>query len=205
MRVMIVGQKWMGEQVLRLCQSAGYDVAAVAAPNDGDKLAVAARRDGIRVDLVPRRLGSDLVPAGCDVIVGAHAHAYVSAEARSRARLGAIGYHPSLLPRHRGRDAIRWALHMGDPITGGTVYWMDDGADTGPIAAQDWCWIRPGDTAASIWREILSPMGVRLLGQVLGQLQAGVQVRLAQDDAAATWEPAFTQARLSSQSPSHPD
>ena len=41
---------------------------------------------------------------------------------------------------------------MGDAITGGTVYWMDDGADTGPIAAQDWCHIQPGDDAKKLWR-----------------------------------------------------
>jgi len=41
---------------------------------------------------------------------------------RARARVAAIGYHPSLLPLHRGRDALRWTIRDGDRVTGGSVY-----------------------------------------------------------------------------------
>ena len=118
------------------------------------------------------------------------------AEARGKARLGALGYHPSLLPRHRGRDAIRWALHMGDVVTGGTVYWLDDGADTGPIAAQDWCWVEPGDTPESLWRRVLGPMGLRLFDQVLAALDTGAVPSASQDTRMATWEPSFNPGKL---------
>ena len=60
---------------------------------------------------------------------------------RARFRLGVLAYHPSLLPAHRGRDATRWAIHMLERVTGGTVYWMDDGVDTCPLEAQDFCHI----------------------------------------------------------------
>jgi hypothetical protein len=60
-----------------------------------------------------------------------------------------------------GLDAINWTRAMGDPITGGTAYWMDDGTDTGPIEVQDWCFIRPDDTPQSLWKRDLGPMGVR--------------------------------------------
>ena len=84
------------------------------------------------------------------MIVAAHAHTFIPASVRDRARHGAVAYHPSLLPRHRGRDAVRWAIHMGDAVAGGTVYRMVDRVDAGPILAQDWCWIRPGDTPADL-------------------------------------------------------
>jgi methionyl-tRNA formyltransferase len=106
-------------------------------------------------------------------------------------RYGALGYHPSLLPRHRGRDSVRWTIHTGDRIAGGTVYWLDDGADTGPIAAQDWCHVLPGDDAHTLWRRDLAPMGLRLLGRVLSELDAGVVTAVPQVAAAATWGPAF--------------
>ena len=130
MRVMIVGQKWLAAELLRLCLARGDDVAAVSAPRMDDRLAALATAEGIPVCQVPKRLTGEWVPAGVDVLLCANAHVFVTAEARGKARLGALGYHPSLLPRHRGRDAIRWALHMGDVVTGGTVYWLDDGADT---------------------------------------------------------------------------
>lgn len=196
MRVMIVGQKWLGAEALKMCLARGDDVAAVSSPRVDDRLAVEAVHAGVPMCQVPRRLDASWVPDGVDLILCAHAHVFVTACARSKTRYGALGYHPSLLPRHRGRDAIRWAIHMGDKITGGSVYWMDDGADTGDIAAQDWCWINPGDTPESLWRGQLAPMGLRLLSNVLAGLDYGIAPKTPQNPALATWEPGFTKIQL---------
>jgi len=193
---MIVGQKWLAAELLRLCLARGDDVVAVSAPRMDDRLAALATAEGIPVCQVPRRLTGEWVPAGVDVLLCANAHVFVTAEARGKARLGALGYHPSLLPRHRGRDAIRWALHMGDVVTGGTVYWLDDGADTGPIAAQDWCWVEPGDTPEALWRRVLGPLGLRLFDQVLTALDTGAMPSTSQDARMATWEPSFNPGKL---------
>lgn len=197
MRVMIVGQKWFGAEVLKLCLARGDDVAAVSAPRVDDRLAALAVDVGVPLCQVDKRLEAAWVPDGLDLILCAHAHVFVTAGARAKARLGALGYHPSLLPRHRGRDAIVWALHMREVVTGGTAYWLDDGADTGDIAAQDWCWVKPGDTAEGLWRGELAPIGLRLLGDVMARLDAGEVPRLPQDPLMATWEPAYVAKRLS--------
>ncbi|VFR54796.1 Methionyl-tRNA formyltransferase [plant metagenome] len=200
MRLMVVGQKWLAAELLRQCVADGHQVLAVSAPpadgDEYDRLYAAAQQLGIPASLHQGRLPASYVPEGCDLILAAHAHVYVDAAARDRTRLGALGYHPSLLPRHRGRDAVRWAIHMGEPVTGGTVYWMDDGADTGPIARQDWCHIRPGDTPAGLWRRDLAPMGLRLFREVLGRLSRGEVPSVGQDTELATWEPAFHRRRL---------
>jgi methionyl-tRNA formyltransferase len=196
MRVMIVGQKYFGAEVLRMCLARGDDVAAVSAPRLDDRLAAVATDAGVPLCQVERRLDGAWVPDGLDVILCAHAHLFVTTEARAKARYGALGYHPSLLPRHRGRDAVVWAIHMRELVTGGTAYWMDDGADTGPIAAQDWCWIRPDDTPAELWRRELAPMGLRLIGRVLRDLEAGVVPSTPQPAELASWEPAYNPKRL---------
>jgi methionyl-tRNA formyltransferase len=196
MRMMIVGQKFFGAEVLRMCLARGDDVAAVSAPRLDDRLAAVATDAGVPLCQVDRRLEAAWVPDGLDLIVCAHAHLFVTAEARAKTRYGALGYHPSLLPRHRGRDAVVWAVHMRELVTGGTAYWMDDGADTGPIAAQDWCWIRPDDTPAELWRRELAPMGLRLIGRVLRDLEAGVVPSTPQPADLASWEPAYTSKRL---------
>lgn len=197
MRVMIVGQKYFGAEVLKLCLDRGDEVVAVSAPRVDDRLAAVATDAGIPLCQVDRRLEAEWVPDRLDLILCAHAHIFVTPEARQKARFGALGYHPSLLPRHRGRDAIVWAVHMRDLVTGGTAYWLDDGADTGDIAAQDWCWIKPGDSPESLWRGELAPMGLRLLRDVLARLDAGELPRTAQEPAMATWEPAYLARRLS--------
>ena len=74
-----------------------------------------------------RRCGS----RGTDLIVAARTHARVSDEALAHSRLGGVGYHPSLLPRHRGIAAVEWTIKEGDPIAGGSVYHLADGWDKG--------------------------------------------------------------------------
>ncbi len=200
MRIVIVGQQWFGAEALRLCVGQGHQVVKALAPalpgEEYDRLYAAAQQANVPAAHCGRRVSALDIPPGVDLIVAAHAHAFIDAGARASARLGAIGYHPSLLPRHRGRDAVRWTIHMGDAIAGGSVYWMDDGADTGPIARQGWCHVLPGETPAELWRRALAPLGLRLLEETLDDLARGVVTADAQDERLATWEPAFTPGRL---------
>ena len=136
-------------------------------------------------------LRAETLPRGTDLLVAAHSYDFVGRKTRRALRLGAISYHPSLLPLHRGRDAVRWAVKLGDRVTGGTVFWLNDTVDGGPIAAQRWCFVRPGDTAETLWRRDLQPMGLRLIADVIGQIKAGTLTRIPQDRRLATWEPAM--------------
>ena len=58
---------------------------------------------------------------------------------------------------------------MGDRVTGGSVYWLTKGVDCGPVAAQDWCFVRPDDDPESLWRRVAElkryPSSARLNGQ----------------------------------------
>ncbi len=97
----------------------------------------------------------------------AHSHARISKEALAAAKLGGIGYHTSLLPRHRGIAAVEWTIREGDPIAGGTVYHLADRMDAGAIAAQEWCFVKKGETARELWERALAPLGQKLLGEVI--------------------------------------
>lgn len=198
MRVVIAGQKWLGAEVLRLCIERGDDVAMVVTPPayDNDRLWRLADDTGLHTMAGLTRIDAAHIPGDVDLILAAHTHAFITRCARQATRYGALGYHPSLLPRHRGRDAIKWAIHMREPITGGTVYWMDDGADTGPIAVQESRHIRPDDDAVSLWRRELAPLGLELFARVLADLDRGVIIAEAQDPTLATWEPGFHSKRL---------
>lgn len=198
MRVMIIGQRWLAVEVLALCLRRGDVITAVSSPTFEDRLSVAATHSGIPVVVSHGSIRSEHIPPDVDVLLCAHAHAFITAEARAKTRYGALGYHPSLLPRHRGRDAIRWAVHMREDITGGTVYWMDNRADGGPVAAQDWCFIRPDDTPDALWRRELAPMGIKLFEQVLADLDDGKVVSVEQEERLATWEPSWSRPSLAS-------
>jgi len=192
LRVMVIGQKWLGAEIWQLCrEKCGIEPIIAAVPSIDDRLAKAAKAGGGSAIEHGPIIDAKDVPAEIDLIVAAHAHCFITEAARRRARLGAIGYHPSLLPLHRGRDAVRWAIRDHDRITGGSVYWLNDKADAGEIAAQDWCFIRPGDDAASLWRRELAPMGCRLMQKVLSDIAAGKIVAVPQEENLATWEPAI--------------
>jgi methionyl-tRNA formyltransferase len=56
---------------------------------------------------------------------------------------------------------------------------------------------RPGDTAATLWRRDLAPMGLALFDQVLVRLKEGDSCEgVTQDAELATWEPAWTPQAL---------
>jgi methionyl-tRNA formyltransferase len=193
MKLFIVGQKWFAATLIESLSK--HAITGVATPAKEDRLYINAEEKGIPA-VVSNRLTASEVPTDTDLIICAHVHCFVTSEAINSTRLGAIGYHPSLLPKHRGRDSIRWAIHMNESTTGGTVYWLDEHADKGPIAAQDWCHIRPGDTPQKLWRRDLAPMGIRLLIQVVDHLASGQRVAIPQDEVLATWEPAFHARKL---------
>jgi len=132
------------------------------------------------------------MPAATDLIVCAHSHDFIGERTRLRARLGGIGYHPSLLPLHRGRDAIRWTIHMRERVTGGTVYRLSNRMDGGNVLAARHVFIRPGDTARELWQRELGPLGVRLLVDVVARISREGYINGApQDDECATWEPSI--------------
>jgi methionyl-tRNA formyltransferase len=201
MRIFIAGQKAFGEQVYKLCVARGHEIAGVSAPRlagDGDKpdrLRAAAEKDGAPW-IEAGKLNAESLPAGVDLICAAHSHDFIGRKTREKARLGAIGYHPSLLPLHRGRDAIVWTLHMGEKVTGGTIYWMNDIMDGGDIAAQEHIFVPPGATPGDLWRERLFPLGLKLYERVLEDLERGIVVRQPQNHDLATWEPSWDRPPL---------
>jgi methionyl-tRNA formyltransferase len=193
MRILLAGQKRFGRDVLELLLRRGHEIAAVVCPvgtEPADKLFIAAQNHDLPV-IKGGTLCAENTPAGVDLIVAAHSHDFIGRKTRLKARLGAIGYHPSLLPRHRGRSAVQWAIHMGERVTGGTVYWLNEVADGGPIAAQEFCLIKEGDTPRELWARELAPLGLSLFERVLAQIERGILVQLPQDPQLATWEPAM--------------
>jgi len=191
-RVFLIGSRAFGCAVrdLILCRG-GFVLAGVCAP-EGDALATST----VLPEVYTASPAADMVQPGTDLIVAAHNHRFVPPAMLAATRLGGLSYHPSLLPLHRGRDALHWTIRDHDRIAGGTVYWLDDRVDGGPIAAQNWCFVRPDDTPTTLWRRELFPMGLRLIDQTLGDLLSGRARRQPQDESLATWEPSITRPAL---------
>jgi len=102
---------------------------------------------------------------------------------------GAICYHPSILPRHRGASAINWAVMMGDTRTGLTVFWPDGGIDTGPILLQKEVDIGPEDTTGSLYFNHLFPLGVEAILESVDLIKEDRAPKTIQSKDGATYEP----------------
>ena len=139
MKVVLVGSRYFGAAVFEALRADAVAIAGVVVPAADDRLAQAASALDVPVHVLanPKIVPAQAIPDGTDLIVAAHTHARISDEALARSRLGGIGYHPSLLPRHRGIAAVEWTILEGDPIAGGSVYHLADGWDAGAVAAQD--------------------------------------------------------------------
>lgn len=69
-------------------------------------------------------------------------------------RMGVLGMHPTLLPVGRGRAPIPWAILLGLPETGVTLFKLDEGVDTGPVIAQTRIRVEARETADTLYSKI---------------------------------------------------
>jgi methionyl-tRNA formyltransferase len=195
MRITLVGSRHFGVTTLQMLRQHDVDVVRVVVADAEDRLAAAAQAAGIEVVVQadPKLVIASEIAAGTDLIVTAHSHARIAKDALAAARLGGIGYHPSLLPRHRGIAAVEWTIREKDPIAGGTVYHLADRMDAGAIAAQDWCFVGKDETARQLWERALAPMGQKLLAEVIDYARIhGTLPARPQDEQFATKAPALT-------------
>jgi len=192
MKLTLVGSRYFGTATLERLLKENVEIARVIVPAADDRLALAARAAGLEVVVLddPAIVPASAIADATDLIVAAHSHARVSADALARSRLGGIGFHPSLLPRHRGIAAVEWTIKEGDPIAGGSIYHLAEKMDAGAIAAQDWCFVRKGETARELWERALAPMGLDLLARVVREAAvSGELPATPQDEQFATRAP----------------
>jgi methionyl-tRNA formyltransferase len=101
---------------------------------------------------------------------------------------GALGAHPSLLPRHRGPNPYFAAIDAGDELTGVTIHRLTERYDEGAILSQEAIPVGTSDSWQLARR--LDRPSLRQLRQVLSRLERGEEmVEVPQDEAAASWAP----------------
>jgi len=101
-------------------------------------------------------------------------------------RRGAIGFHPALLPEGRGRAALPWTILLGLKRSGCTLFFMDEGMDSGDIICQQAFDIAPDETAQTLYRKVTSTLRV-MIAEIAPGLSRGELPRRRQDHAHATY------------------
>jgi len=104
-------------------------------------------------------------------------------------RLGAVNLHGSLLPKWRGAAPVQRAVEAGEAITGGTIFRLDNGVDTGGIILQETIAIGPDDTSGEVLAKLADQGGAWLL-KAVDHLQSHPEdAGIKQDPAKATRAP----------------
>lgn len=105
---------------------------------------------------------------------------------RSACKNRVIGFHPAPLPRLRGRAVIPWTILNAEPISAGTLFWIDEGIDTGPIIAQHFFHVADNETAATLYAKHMIALA-KVMDEALPRIADGTAQQIAQDDRYATW------------------
>jgi methionyl-tRNA formyltransferase len=182
-RTALVGTKQLGLDALSVLRSYS-DVASIVTIDDRDDgrtrfddlVAVGAR-------VVASRQEADTAIRGieADIILVVGWYWIIGSDLLSKTRF--LGIHHSLLPAYRGGSPLVWALIKGEKTVGTTIFELTEGADEGPIWAQERVAVHDGyigDVAARC-----DTAALRLLPGIFRPTAAGIE----QDHKRATWVP----------------
>lgn len=181
---------------LLLCSDGFEPAFAVLSPVRAPGARRLRKRLGDRViashGVTPRELeqvvANRLASNGVDLVVSWFWTRRMPAEWLSAPKLGAVGAHPSILPRHRGPDPFYWAIDSGDDETGVSVHRLTERYDEGPVLYSETLPI--GERNAWELARALDRPSLRLLRRAVRELARGeAPAPVPQDDSTATWAP----------------
>uniref|UniRef100_A0A668AI18 10-formyltetrahydrofolate dehydrogenase n=1 Tax=Myripristis murdjan TaxID=586833 RepID=A0A668AI18_9TELE len=201
LKLALIGQSLFGQEVYTNLRKQGHKVVGVFTVPDkdgkADPLAVAAEKDGTPVFKFPRwRVKGKPIPevveaykaVGAELNVMPFCSQFIPMNVIDHPKHGSIIYHPSILPLHRGASAINWTLIHGDKKAGFSVFWADDGLDTGPILLQRECDVEPNDTVDTLYNRFLFPEGIKAMVESVQLIADGKAARVPQSEEGASYE-----------------
>ncbi len=197
MRIVVHGQQAFGKAVLEALLKRGENVVAVyvAPEKPGAKAdplkeaALAAKLPVYQPESYRKpEVAAEFKALKPDLQGMAFVTLFVPEEFLNIPTHGSIQYHPSLLPLYRGASAINWPIIKGEKETGLSIFWPDNGLDTGDLLVQKKTPISDKDTLGSVYFDRLFPMGVEAMLESVDLVKAGKAPRIKQDESRATYE-----------------
>lgn len=207
MKVAVIGQSVFGAEVFKSIKAAGHQVVGVFTICDdkngkADPLAIAAEQEGVTVRKIKRwkalkKDGGHVLPEvlddyksfGAELNVLAFVTQFIPMEVNEFPKHGSIVYHPSILPRHRGASAINWTLMEGDDKAGFTIFFADDGLDTGPILLIREVTVEINDTVNTLYERFMMPEGIKAMVEAVNMVASGNYPKTAQSEEGASYDP----------------
>ena len=197
MRIALIGQASFGKDVLNALIKNNGKVVATFCPPDIEDRSIDPVKETSQSQKIPvyqyKRMRAKetidkFISLDVDLCVMAFVTDIVPIEIIESPTFKTIQYHPSLLPEHRGPSSINWPIIKGKTKTGITIFWPDEGLDTGPILLQQEAPIDRDDTLGTLYFDHLYPMGVSALVNAVDLVRTGSAPRIEQNHSLATYE-----------------
>ena len=202
LRIALFGQAAFGKDCLERMLADGHEIVGVLVPPDGGRPdPLAARCDELGLRVIRRRhfrkRTGEPIPAALEAHRELDAElnllvfvtAIIPPEIVDAPKHRSLCFHPSLLPRFRGGNALAWQIIEGEKESGVTVFSPDAGVDTGPIVVQKGgVRIDPDETAGSLYFKKLYALGVEAIGEAVQAIADGTARYTSQDESRATFQ-----------------
>jgi methionyl-tRNA formyltransferase len=127
----------------------------------------------------PSEIAGELRSLGADLAVTCAYGRILRPDVLTCTRLGCVNVHFSLLPKYRGAAPMAWTLLNGETRSGITIFWMDEGMDTGPMLLQRELQVGPDEDHGSLAGRLVS-LGRQTLAEALKLIEAGSPPRIPQ-------------------------
>ncbi len=102
------------------------------------------------------------------------------------AKVGCVGFHPTPLPKFRGRAAVVWQILLGITKTKCSLFFIDEGMDSGDILGQEDYEIEETDYVSDVSKKLNAALE-KLSNRVLRQIQSNTLKPQPQNEEEATY------------------
>lgn len=204
MRILFIGQKSFGADTLMALAAANVNIVGVVVGTNSlereDPVEVVAKQCNVEyikiTNLKSPKVALWVSEKTPDLIVMAFVTLYMPMSLAELAPMGAINFHPSLLPLHRGISALPWTILSGDKQAGLSVYYLDDGIDTGDVIIQKSVDVTNDDDLKTLYFNKIYPLGIIAITEAIALIEHGCAPRIKQDEAQSTYEPPLKREHL---------
>jgi len=185
MKILFAGTPEVAADVLKAIVLAGHEVVLVLTREDAptgrgkvmteSAVAISAAELDIQTVKTNRPDAEDLAKiksSGAQLGIVVAYGTILKVEVLDSLAAGWFNLHFSLLPKYRGAAPVQRSIMAGDNETGVTMFKLEQGMDTGPIAGQAHTSINPRETSGELLAR-LGLLSVSLLSEVLPGIYSG--------------------------------
>jgi len=195
-KILFIGSKSLGFSFLKKLESINYGkkIFVLTIDDSNDERSVLndiinfSEERGLPTHVIskPSMLKSVLLEVNPDICFVVGWYWILPYDLIKSVKYGFLGFHASLLPKLRGFAPLVWAILNGEKKTGVTLFYFDEGVDSGDIVDQYGFEIGENDYIADLLKKTEAAIA-ELLKKNINEILAGQNNRTQQNNLHATF------------------